>query len=125
MVEPFASCGVARATRDLKNMTTTPRGTVRIDRVVEQLEVWLDDSFPFAKMKVKVIDRGNSDYLAVANLSVRDPKTGYPDGEAGLGGTPTEAVDDLLQRFWDKAQNQRNGKSLDEANFAWADHEDF
>lgn len=106
-------------------MTTTPKGTVRIDRVVEQLEVWLDDSFPFAKMKVKVIGDGSHGYEAVGNLRFRDPITGYPEGEVGLGDTPKEAVNDFLQRFWDNAQEQRNGKSLDEANFAWADHEDF
>lgn len=76
-------------------------------------------------MKVKVIDRGNNDCLAVGNLRFRDPTTGYPEGEVGLGDTPEKAVTDFLQRFWDNAQEQRNGKSLDEANFAWADHEDF
>jgi len=106
-------------------MTTIPTGVIRIERVVAQLEVWLDDAFPFAKMKVKVIDRGNSDYLAIANLLFLDPTTGETDTEAGLGDTPEEAVSDFLKRFWHNANERFKSDSFDERFFAWAAHEDF
>src|SRR5690349_6027730 len=75
-------------------------GIARIDRVVAQLEVWLDGSFfPFPKMKVKVIQRQSGDFLAVPNVAIRNLTSREPDGISGLGNSVDEAVNDLLPRF--------------------------
>jgi hypothetical protein len=54
---------------------------------------------PFAKMRVKVLDRCGGDFLAVPNLAFRNPTTGAPEYASGLGNSIEEAVNDLLVRF--------------------------
>ena len=100
-------------------------GIIRIDKVVSELEVWLDASFPFAKFKVKVLERSNGDYLAVPNLARRDRVSGERDGLSGLGDDPEEAVNDLLARFVSNVRENSIGIELSEADFEWSAPEDF
>jgi hypothetical protein len=63
-------------------------GITRIDRVAGVFEIWPRDSdFPFAKFKVKVLERGGGDFLGVPNLAVRNADTGEPEYTSGLGKT--------------------------------------
>src|SRR5262245_12201315 len=98
-------------------------GVARIDRVVAQLEVWLDGSVPFPKMKVKVLQR-QGDYLAVPNVAVRDLVSGEPDGIAGLGSTADEALNDLLPRFVAGVRKNTPAGGLTEGDFEWSAPED-
>ena len=100
-------------------------GIVRIDKVVAVLEVWLDATFfPFAKMKVKVLERSH-DFLAVANLAYRDPVSGVPEYTSGLGDNAEEAVNDLLLRFVSEIREYSPSTELTESHFEWSAHEDF
>ena len=100
-------------------------GVIRIDRVAAMLEVWLDASFPFAKMKVKVLERSQGDFLAVPNLLYRDPDSGEIEYTSGLGDTVEEAVSDLLTRFVPEIRSHTKSGGLSEADFVWSASEDF
>ena len=104
---------------------TNMSGIVRIEKVVAEFDVWLDaDLFPFPKMKVKVLQRSEG-FAAFSNVSRRDRLTGSPDGIAGLGCTPDEALRDLLKRFDLDVRESlpQNGYVADD--FAWSSPEDF
>jgi hypothetical protein len=100
-------------------------GVIRIDRVVEHLEVWVDQSFPFAKFKVKVLESSSGDFLAIANVNVRNASSRVPEHVSGLGSTVEEAVDDLLVRFVSEARVHSPVGGLTEADFEWSAPEDF
>jgi len=89
------------------------------------LDVWLGETFPFAKMKVKVVDRDSKGFIAISNLRFRDPVSGIADGEAGLGQNPDEAVNDLINRFVANAMEKRPINGFTGVDFEWAAHEDF
>lgn len=107
-------------------MTTNDMsGIVRIDKVIAELEVWLDaDLFPFPKMKVKVLQRAD-DFAAFSNVSRRDRLTGAPEAIAGLGCTADEALTDLLKRFVTDVREYLPENGYGEADFAWSSSEDF
>ena len=100
-------------------------GIRRIDRVVAELDVWLDHSFPFARIKVKVIERGRDDFLAVANVSVRNLTSREREYISGLAGTSDDAVRDLLTRFVAGVRDNTPAGGLSEADFEWSAPEDF
>ncbi len=97
----------------------------RIDKVAGEFQVWLDDSFPFAKMKVKVLERSSGDFLAVPNLFVLDPLSQEPVYISGLAGSASEALDDLLTRFVANVRENTPPGGLTETSFVWSAHEDF
>jgi hypothetical protein len=100
-------------------------GAIRIDRVVAHLEVWLDQTLPLAKFKVKVLERSPGEFLAVPNVAVRNASSRAPEYISGLGGTVDEAVDDLLVRFVSEARQHSPIGGLTEADFEWPASEDF
>lgn len=100
-------------------------GVRRIDRIVAEFHVWLDDSFPFAKMKVRVIERDPGNLLAVANVGVRNIKSREREYISGLAGTVEAAVNDLLVRFIAGVRENTPMGGLTEADFDWSAHEDF
>jgi hypothetical protein len=104
---------------------TDVKGVIRIDRVVEQIEVWLDQSFPFAKVRVKVLERSSGGFLAVANVNVLNRTSREPEYISGLGSTVDDAVNDLLVRFVEEAREQTPIGGLTESDFEWAAPEDF
>lgn len=42
----------------------------RIQRIAEVFEVWPGPDLPFAKFKVKVIERADEQFLAVPNVAI-------------------------------------------------------
>ena len=93
-----------------------------IDRVVAIFQVGPPlKRVPFPSFKVKVVERANGSFLAVLNLRPLGPD-GHPDAEAGLGDTVEEALEDALRRF---ARIIDERKLNSEADFAWADPEEF
>ena len=100
-------------------------GIIKIDKVVANLEVWLDPTFPFAKMKVKVLERSPGDFLAVPNLAWRNAALNEAEYTSGLGGSAEEAVRDLLERFVSEVREQSSGGILTETDFEWSAPEDF
>jgi hypothetical protein len=97
---------------------------VKTERIAGYLEVWLGSIFPFAKMKVKVLER-SSDFLAVPNLIFRNPSTGDPEYVSGLGDTSDEAIHDLLERFVADVKRLKPEGDLAESDFEWSAPEDF
>jgi hypothetical protein len=95
-----------------------------IERLVAVFHVgppleWL----PFPSFKVKVLERLRADdsYVAILNVAPRGPN-GYRDGQAGLGSTAEEALEDALRRFA-KAVKERG--PVTEDDFVWADPTEF
>ncbi|ODA28179.1 hypothetical protein [Planctopirus hydrillae] len=100
-------------------------GITRLERIVAEYDAWLDlDLFPVSKMRVKVIQRLN-DYAAFTNLRRCNRADGQPDGTAGLGDTPDEALKDLLTRFVAEAREALPPDGFVETDFVWSAPEDF
>lgn len=100
-------------------------GVIRVDRVAAQFEVWFDDSFPFAKIKVKILERTAGDYLAISNVAVRNYVSREPEWTSGIGDTIEEAKQDLLTRFIDEARQHVPPGGFTEADFIWSACEEF
>ena len=100
-------------------------GIGRIDRIVATFEVWSDGSLPFAKFKIKIVERSGEDFLGVANVAIRDSVTGSPEWTAGLGSSADEALKDTLVYFFEQVGKHAPKRSLTEDDFEWADPEDF
>lgn len=100
-------------------------GVARIDRVAALFEAWTDDSFPFAKFKIKVLERRANDLLAVSNVLVRNITSGEPEYVSGLGSSVEEAVSDLLTRFMAGVRENTPPTGLTEDDFEWSAYEDF
>jgi hypothetical protein len=101
------------------------RGIARIDRVTAIFEVWSDGFFPFAKFKVKIVERSDRSFLGVPNVAIRNASTGEPEYISGLGKTADEAMVDTLQRFVKEVEGNLPAKELSEADFVWSACEDF
>lgn len=96
----------------------------QIERIVAEFEIWVDESFPFPKFKVKVVDR-EGDYKASPNVVVRNCSSGDPEFICGLGDSVDEALQDLLSRFIDDCRQQCPPDGFAESNFFWSACEDF
>ena len=101
------------------------QGVIRIDRVVAEFHVWFDHSIPFAKMKIKVLERQKGDFLAVSNLAIRNLLSKESDWISGLGTSIEEALSDFLPRFFDLVAENTPNSGLTESNFEWSATEDF
>lgn len=98
------------------------KGLGPLDRVVAVFQVGPPlERVPFPSFKVKVIDRANGSFLAVANVATLGPD-GHPTGEAGLGDSVDEALEDALRRFV-RILDERKPNS--EADFARSAPEEF
>jgi hypothetical protein len=97
--------------------TLSFQGYMVIERVAAIFQVGppLPGPLPFASFTVKVFERNDGSFAAHLNVAVRRPD-GSPDPEAGLGGTPDEALEDVLKNFW--RQVQETGSSEPE-HFVW------
>ena len=97
----------------------------RVERVVGYFDAWFDGSLPYAKMRVKVIDRGSNDFLAVANLSIRNCQSGDPEYISGIASQVEGAIQDLLSRFSILVRENAPSTGLDESNFEWSSPDEF
>jgi hypothetical protein len=100
-------------------------GIARIDRIVAVFEIWAPETLPFAKFKVKIVERSGNRFAGCANVAIRKPKTGEPEFVAGLGGSVEEALKDTLHYFFREIEENSPGRPLDESDFAWSAFEDF
>jgi hypothetical protein len=94
------------------------QGYTVVARVAEVFEVGppLPAPLPVASFTVKVLERANGSFAAHLSVAVRGP-AGHPDGYAGLGGTPDEALADALAYFWRAVQERGASRAED---FVWA-----
>jgi hypothetical protein len=101
------------------------KGVIGIDRVAEVFEIWTDERLPFAKFKIKVLERKNGGFLGVPNVAVRNPVTGEPEWISGLGLTISEALADTLKSFFSEIDGHASQAMFDDCAFAWSDPEEF
>ena len=98
---------------------------LRIERVVAEFNVWLGETLPFAKMKVKVLEQNGTGYLAITNLHVLNKSSREPEYISGLGATVDDALKDVLSWFVQIVQRNATERGFNEADFAWSAPEDF
>jgi len=96
-------------------------GAASISRVVNVFEIRDMRGIPWTKYKIKVLEEGSGGFLAVANVSVKDAN-GTADGEAGLGRTEGEALQDLITRLGKRLNSRKDWRDED---FEWTDPQDF
>jgi hypothetical protein len=96
-------------------------GAAKIERVVGIFEVSDTRGLPWPRYKIKVLERSSGSFVAVANVCVKDTK-GAPDGEAGLGRTEVEALQDFITRFGERLNSRRDWR---DADFDWSDPREF
>lgn len=114
------------STAELNGADTKIEGIARIDRISAVFEVWPEgNAVPFAKFKVKVIERAGGDFLGVPNVAVRNPATGHPEYTSGLGKTVEEALADAIKYFLKEIKQNTPAHDLSEADFVWSASEDF
>jgi hypothetical protein len=93
-------------------------GAVSISRVVGEYDVQDLNRVPDGHYKIKVIQRGECDFAAFANIRVKSS-----GGMAGLGRTEKEALEDVLRGLG--AELDTLGGSLDRDLFEWSDPTEF
>jgi hypothetical protein len=96
-------------------------GAASISRVVNVFEIRDMRGIPWTKYKIKVLEERSGGFLAVANVSVKDAN-GTADGEAGLGRTEVEALQDLITRLGRRLNSRKDWRDED---FEWTDPQDF
>ena len=101
------------------------RGIARIDRVAAVFDVWSDGVLPFAKFKIKIVERSGSSFLGVPNLAIRNLQTGEPEYASGLGKTIEEALTDTLFYFVKEIEQHAAQRELSVDDFVWSAVEDF
>jgi len=97
-------------------------GLLVCERVVAVFHV--SDSLarlPFARFKVKVLERPDGTFFACPNVAVRGP-AGDAEWIGGFGVTIDEAVEDGLRFFFGTWADRQD---LTESDFVWSDLHDF
>ncbi|MCY1044695.1 hypothetical protein OV208_25485 [Corallococcus sp. bb12-1] len=100
--------------------TITLHGGASISRIANTYEVQ-DRRIPGTKYKVKVLERGLGDFLAMPNVCVKN-NAGEPDWIAGLGRTEFEALQDIIDRM---NESLISAERLTPEDFEWSDPHDF
>lgn len=99
---------------------------LRVERVVAEFHVWLGALFPFATMKVRVLERNRGEgFLAVSNLLVLNRESRLPDYSSGIADTIEGALEDALCRFVELARENLPADGFTESDFTWSAPEDF
>ena len=96
-------------------------GAAGISRVVGVFEVQDLRGIPWTKYKIKVLERGIQDFIAIPNICVKSEK-GAPEWISGLGRTEVDALQDVVKRFGDMLMSRRSWRLED---FEWSDPHDF
>ncbi len=95
-------------------------GGASISRVANIYEL-RDFRIPSTIYRVKVLERGSGDFLALPNVVVKN-KSGDPEWTAGLGRTELEALQDIIDRM---DESLMSAERLTSEDFEWSDPRDF
>jgi hypothetical protein len=93
-------------------------GAVHISRVCGVYEITDVLRVPDGKYKIKVLERGKNDFLALPNLCVKSIG-GTPEWTSGLGNTEAEALEDALEMLGRDLDALKG--SLQRERFEWSD----
>jgi hypothetical protein len=58
---------------------------VKIERIVTVFQIWSTEKFPYAKVKIKILEDADGSYLGVPNMAAKNRRDGSPDWISGCG----------------------------------------
>ena len=93
----------------------------KIDRFVDEFEVWEFDKIPYGKFKVKIFETADGKYEGKTNLRVKD-KTDYFCAGVGFGKNVAETLEDTIRYFYSLIDEVED---LTENSFDYVDPNDF
>lgn len=96
-------------------------GIAKIERLVDEFEVWEFDKIPYGKFKVKVFETIDGKYTGRTNLMVMDKTNNFCAG-IGKGSTVQDALADTIRYFYTLVDEVDN---LTEKSFEYVDAVDF
>lgn len=102
-----------------KNITIN--GIVKIERLVDEFEVWELNIIPHGKFKIKIYEQNDGKYIGRTNLMIIDKTNSYCPG-IGYGNTVSEALSDTIRYFYSLIEEVDN---LTEECFKYVDINDF
>ena len=94
---------------------------VKIERLVDEFEVWELDKIPYGKFKVKIFETVNGQYIGRTNLMVKDKTDDFCAG-VGYGSTIEDALKDTILYFYSMIDEL---EEVSEELFAYVDVMDF
>ena len=96
-------------------------GIIKIERAVEEFEVWELNKIPYGKFKVKVYESQEGLYTGRTNIMVGDKTNDFYVG-IGKGKTVQEALQDTIRYFYSMVEEVDN---LTEESFRYVDSIEF
>lgn len=96
-------------------------GIVKIDRLVDEFEVWEFNKIPYGKFKIKIFEAADGKFTGRTNLMVIDTTNSFCAG-VGYGNTVSEALEDTIRYFYSLIEEVGN---LTEECFKYVDIDDF
>ena len=94
----------------------------QIERAVAEFRVWSIEIFPYAKIKVKILEDSHGSYMGMPNMAAKRRRDGSPDWISGSGKSVAEALEDTIKHVLDSIAE--NG-AVSENDFEWSALEDF
>lgn len=108
---------------DLENWKKLKMAKIaKIERVVAEFQVWSIEIFPYAKIKVKILEDSQGCYMGAPNMAAKSRRDGSPDWISGSGKSIAEALEDTIKLLLDSIAE--NG-AVSENDFEWSAPEDF
>lgn len=96
-------------------------GIAKIERLVDEFEVWELDKIPYGKFKVKIFETADGKFTGRTNLMVIDKTKSFYPG-IGHGNTISETLSDTIRYFYSLIDEVDN---LTEECFEYVDAMDF
>lgn len=94
---------------------------VKIERFVEEFELWDLRNIPHGKFKIKIYESSDGKFTGRTNLMVID-KTGNYNAGVGYGETTDDALNDTIRYFYSLIEESEN---LTMGSFKYVDSMDF
>lgn len=97
------------------------KGIAKIDRFVDEFEVWELNKIPYGKFKIKIYEETAGRFVGRTNLMVIDRTNSFCAG-IGFGSSVSEALEDTIRYFYSLIEEVEN---LTEECFAYVDAMEF
>ena len=97
------------------------KGIIKIERLVDEFEVWELNKIPHGKFKIKIFETAEGTFTGRTNLMVIDKTNSFCAG-VGYGNTVSEALGDTIRYFYSLIEEVDN---LTEECFEYVDVIDF
>ena len=97
-------------------------GITSIEKIVADFEISIGVKFPYSKIKVRIKETQRNNFIGMTNIATKERELLSPDWRAGFGRSIEEALEDTIKSFLESiVQNE----AIEEADFVWADLNDF